>query len=89
VNPLVTRIEAAGVARHGNHAGFFLHPDQAFRIRQSVRHGNLDHDMLAGAHALFRLRGMHMRGSRQDRRFDARLLQTFREIGSAMCGVRV
>ena len=62
VDPLMARIESSGVAGHRDDAGFLLHLQQALGVRHRVGHRDLDHHVLAGAHALFRLGGVHLRG---------------------------
>ena len=80
VDVLVAGIEAARVAAHADDAGFFLHLHQALGIRERVRDGNLDLHVLAGAHALHALLGVHPGGRRQDHGFEAGLLQALAEI---------
>ena len=61
VDPLMTGIEAARMAGHGDDAGFPLHAHQPFGVGERVGHGDFDHDVLAGAHALLALRRVHLR----------------------------
>ncbi len=75
-------IEAPRVPAHADDAGFFLHFYQALGIRERVRNGDFDLHVLSGAHALFALLGVHLRGRCQDHRFQAGLLQALSEIAS-------
>jgi hypothetical protein len=84
VNPLMTWVEAAGMARHRDHAGFLLRPDQPLRIGHGIRHRDFNHHVLAGAHALDTLGGMHLGWRGQDHRLQAGLRQALAEIGGPM-----
>ena len=81
VHPLVARIEAAGVARHGDQAGFLLHLHDHLGVVHRVGHRDLYLDVLARAHALHGLLGVHLGGRGQDGRLDAGLRQALREVG--------
>ena len=84
VDPLMARIEAACVPGHGNDAGLLLHAHQALRVGERIRHRNLDHDVLAGTHALLALRRMHLRGGGQDYRVESGLGQAVGKIRGPM-----
>ena len=73
-------IEAPRVAAHADDAGFFLHFHEALGIRESIRDGDFDLDVLSRAHALLALLRVHLRGRREDHRFEAGLLQALGEI---------
>ena len=88
VHPLVARVEAARVAGHRDEAGLLLHLDDRLGVRQRVGHRDLDLDVLAGAHALHRLLGVHLRGRRQDDGLDARLRQALAEVARTSAGCR-
>ena len=66
VYPLVAGIEAAGVADHGDEAGFFLHFQHFFGICPRVGQRNFHLYVFAGAQALQGLRGVHLGGGTQD-----------------------
>ena len=83
-NPLMARIEASRVAAHCDDAGLLLHAHQSLGIGEIVGNRNLDHHMLAGAHAHLTLGGMHLRRRGEDRRLDAGLLQAFGQVGRPM-----
>ena len=72
VDPLMAGVEAARMARHRDDAGFLLHPHEPLGVRERVGHGNLDHDVLAGAHALLALRRMQLRRRGQNHRIEPR-----------------
>jgi hypothetical protein len=72
------------LVRHGNDTGLALNSHQALRIRDRIRHGDLDHDVLAGAHALLALRRVYGRRSRQDHGVEAGQRQALREVCRAM-----
>ena len=81
---LMARVEAAGVADHGDEPGLLLRRDHRFRVLQAVGERNLDLHMLAGLEALKRLRGVHLRRRGQDDRVEPRKLQGVGEIGRDM-----
>ena len=80
----MARVETARVAAHGDQARFLLNPGQPLGILQCVRDRYLDHDVLAGAHALLALIGMHLRGRSQDGGLNAWLFQALGEIARPM-----
>ena len=69
---LMARIEAAGVADHGDEPASLLLRDHRFGVLQAVGERNLDLHMLAGLEALKRLRGVHLRRRREDHRVKPR-----------------
>ena len=81
---LMARVEAAGVADHGDEPGFLLLRDHRFGVLQAVGERNLDLHMLAGLEALKRLRGVHLRRRRQDDRVEPRQSERLGEIGRGM-----
>ena len=78
---LMARVEAAGVADHGDEPGLLLHRDDRLGVLQAVGERNLDLHMLAGLEALQRLRGVHLRRRRQNHRVEPRQLEGLGEIG--------
>jgi hypothetical protein len=80
VDPLVARIEAARVPGHRHDARFLLHLHDFLGILQVVGHRDFDHHVLAGAHALDRLRRMHLGRCREQHRLEARLPEALGEI---------
>ena len=87
VNVLVTGVKPPRVTAHADDAGFFLHSNQAFGIRQRVRDRNFDLHVLAGAHALLALRRVHSGGRRQDYCFEAGLLPNSSVRSPVQCGM--
>jgi len=62
------------------YSGLPLHFDDILGVGHRVRHRNFDHDVFAGAHALNRLAGMHLRGRGKDRRLDTGLCETLAKV---------
>ena len=81
---LMARVEAAGVADHGDEPALLLRRDHRLGVLQAVGERNLDLHMLAGLEALKRLRGVHLRWRGQDDRVEPRKLQGVGEIGRDM-----
>ena len=81
MNPLMTRIEAAGVAAHGDQPGFFLNGENFFGVGQRIGNRNFDFDVFSGAHALDGLFGVDLRRRGQNDSFDAGPGDGFVEIG--------
>ena len=79
-DPLVAGIEPSRVPCHGHQPRLFLHPDQPLGVGQRIGHGDLHLHVLAGAHALFGLVRVHLRGRGKDRGFDPRLLEALGEV---------
>ena len=88
MDPLVTGVEAAGVAAHGDDAGFGLHFEETFGIGQVVGDGDFDHDVFAGAHALFGLGGVQLGRRGEDGGSDAGLTEAFGEVVSPVGDVK-
>ncbi len=82
VHPLVTRIEAADMAAHGDDAGLLGDFRQVFGVGDAVGHRNFDQHMLARAHHLLALAEMHLGRRRQNHRVGA--LDAFAEIAGVM-----
>ena len=81
---LMARVEAAGMADHGDEPGRLLRRDHRFGVLQTVGERDLDLHMLAGLEALQRLRGVHLRRRRQDDRIEPRQFEGLGEIGRDM-----
>ena len=81
VDKLMARVEATGVAAHRDEPGALLHRDDGFRVLQTVGERNLDLHMLAGFHALQRLRGVHLGRRRQNDGVELRELEAVGKIG--------
>ena len=77
----MARIEAAGVADHGDEPGFSLHRGDRLGVLQAVGERNFDLHMLAGLEALKRLLGVHLRRGGEDDRVESRNFQALGEIG--------
>ena len=77
-------IEAARVAGHGDESGLLLRFQNALGIGQRIGHGDLHLHVLAGAHALHGLIGVHLRGRGQDHCFQTGLLQALAQIARPM-----
>src|ERR1700733_82154 len=81
VQPLVRRIEPAGVAHHAGKAGALLDLSHRFGIGPVVGQRDLDLHVLAGLHALDRLGCVHRAGRAQDRGAHPWLRQGLPELG--------
>ena len=80
VDPLVARVEPPGMPAHGDQTGFALDKVHPLRVGERISDGDFDHDVLACAHALLGLSGVHLGGSGKDYGLDAGLFETFGEI---------
>jgi hypothetical protein len=80
VNPPVARVEAAGVAHHGDGAGALLRRHHGLGAGQAVGHGDLDQHVLARLHDLDGLGGVQLGGRRQDGGVDAGQRQHLAEV---------
>ena len=81
---LMARIEAAGVADHGDEPGFLLLGIDGLRVFQAIGERDLDLHVLAGLEALKRLRRVHLGRRREDHRIESGNLEAFGEIGRNM-----
>ena len=81
---LMARVEAPGVADHGDEPASLLLRDHRFRVLQTVGERNLDLHMLASLEALKRLRRVHLRRRGQDDRIELRQFEGVGEIGRDM-----
>src|SRR5580704_7794662 len=77
-------VEAARVSAHADDACFLLHFCEALGISERIGNGDLDLNVFSRAHALLALLRVHLRGCREDHRFEAGLLQAFCEIARPM-----
>ena len=80
VHPLVRGVEPSHMIHHGNDTGLLLQCNQRLRVREIVRHGNLDHHVLAGSHHPARLLRVDRRRRGQNGRFHTRLCQGLIEV---------
>ena len=81
LHPLMRGIEAARVADHAHEPRLALERRDGLGICPAVRQRNLHLHMLAGAQALQRLCGMHLRRGAENRGIHARLRKRFGELG--------
>ena len=63
---LMARIEAAGVADHGDEPGFLLLGIDGLSVFQAIGERDLDLHVLSGLEALKRLRRVHLGRRRED-----------------------
>ena len=81
VHPLVTGVEAPGVADHRDLSRCALQPRHLLGAGKAVGERDLDLHVLARGKARGRLRRVHLRRRAQDRRVDVRQGEALREVG--------
>ncbi len=73
-------VEAPDVVHHRHQARFPLHLHEPLGIGERVRYRYLDQHVLAGAHRLLGLAGVHLGRRGEDGRLDSRARQALGEI---------
>ena len=85
VDPLVGRVEPAGVADHADESGLLLDAVDLFCVRPAVGQRDLHLHVLAGSHRRDRLSGVHLGGRAQDHRVDVVAREYLVEVGGGVC----
>ncbi len=79
--PLVRRIESARMPAHADEARLLLNAIELLSVGPTVGNRNLDFDMLTSAHALDRLRRVHLSRRTEYGGLNTRQLERFGKIG--------